>query len=128
MEIENTFVVISIWLFSEKLKLKNQFEHLLTHFSDEKGKNKSELNVLVYKKSFWYEYSYKYVNIDIVFLKVIFNSLLPSRYQWVPIFTTVIGKKTTFRGVAIAQWIHLRFPSCRPRFNSQAHHLCLYHL
>ena len=101
MEIENTFVVISIWLFSEKLKLKNQFEHLLTHFSDEKGKNKSELNVLVYKKSFWYEYSYKYVNIDIVFLKVIFNSLLPSRYQWVPIFTTVIGKKTTFRGVVI---------------------------
>ena len=101
MEIENTFVVISIWLFSEKLKLKNQFEHLLTHFSDEKGKNKSELNVLVYKKSFWYEYSYKYVNIDIVFLKVNFNSLLPSRYQWVPIFTTVIGKKTTFRGVVI---------------------------
>ena len=46
MEIENTFVVISIWLFSEKLKLKNQFEH----FSDEKGKNKSELNVFVYKK------------------------------------------------------------------------------
>ena len=27
---------------------------------------------------------------------------------------------------AIAQRIHLRFPSCRPRFDSYAHHLCFY--
>ena len=27
------------------------------------------------------------------------------------------------RGADIAQWICLRFPSCRPRFESQAHHL-----
>ena len=27
------------------------------------------------------------------------------------------------RGAAIAQWIRLRLPSCRPRFESQAHHL-----
>ena len=28
---------------------------------------------------------------------------------------------------AIAQWIHLRLPSCHPGFESQAHHLCFYH-
>ena len=28
--------------------------------------------------------------------------------------------------VAIAQWICLRLPSCRPRFESQAHHLVKY--
>ena len=27
------------------------------------------------------------------------------------------------RGAAIAQWIRLRLSSCRPRFESQAHHL-----
>ena len=31
-------------------------------------------------------------------------------------------------GAAIAQWIHLRLPSCRSRFDFQAHHPCLYHL
>ena len=31
-------------------------------------------------------------------------------------------------GAAIAQWICLRLPSCGPRFESQAHHLCFYHL
>ena len=29
-------------------------------------------------------------------------------------------------GAAIAQWIRLRQPSCRPRFESQAHHLCFF--
>ena len=29
---------------------------------------------------------------------------------------------------AIAQWNRLRLPSCRPRFESQAHHLRFYHL
>ena len=28
----------------------------------------------------------------------------------------------------IAQWVRLRLPSCRPRFESKAHHLSLYHL
>ena len=31
-----------------------------------------------------------------------------------------------FWGAAIAQWIHLQLPSCRPRFESQAHHLHFY--
>ena len=31
-------------------------------------------------------------------------------------------------GAAIAQWICLRLPSCGPGFESQAHHLCFYHL
>ena len=31
-----------------------------------------------------------------------------------------------FGGAAVAQWIHLHIPSCRPGFESQAHHLCLY--
>ena len=31
-------------------------------------------------------------------------------------------------GAAIAQWICLRLPSCRPVFESQAHHLSFYHL
>ena len=32
------------------------------------------------------------------------------------------------KGVApyVAQWIRLRLPSCRPRFESQAHHLCFF--
>ena len=29
-------------------------------------------------------------------------------------------------GAAIAQWIRLRLPSCRPGFESQAHHLCFH--
>ena len=29
-------------------------------------------------------------------------------------------------GAAIAQWIHLRLPSCRPGFESQANHLSFY--
>ena len=32
----------------------------------------------------------------------------------------------SFRGAAIAQWIRLRLPSCRPGFESQAHHLCFF--
>ena len=31
--------------------------------------------------------------------------------------------KFEFWGAAIAQWIRLRLPSCRPGFESQAHHL-----
>ena len=34
--------------------------------------------------------------------------------------------KTNTRGAAIAQWIRLRLPSCRPGFESQAHHQCFY--
>ena len=30
-------------------------------------------------------------------------------------------------GAAIAQWIRLRLPSCRPGFESQAHHPRFYH-
>ena len=30
------------------------------------------------------------------------------------------------RGATIAQWIRLRLPSCRPGFESQAHHLRFY--
>ena len=30
------------------------------------------------------------------------------------------------RDAAIAQWIRLRLPSCRPGFESQAHHLCFH--
>ena len=29
---------------------------------------------------------------------------------------------------AIAPWLHLRLPTCGPRFESQAHHLCLFNL
>ena len=29
-------------------------------------------------------------------------------------------------GAAIAQWIRLHLPSCRPGFESQAHHLCFF--
>ena len=31
-------------------------------------------------------------------------------------------------GAAIAQWIRLHLPSCRPGFESQAHHLCFFNL
>ena len=31
-------------------------------------------------------------------------------------------------GAAIAQWISLRLPSCRPGFESQSHHLCFYQI
>ena len=33
-----------------------------------------------------------------------------------------------FGGAAIAQWICLHLPFCRPGFESQAHHLRFYHL
>ena len=29
-------------------------------------------------------------------------------------------------GAAIAQWIRLHLPSCRPGFESQAHYLCFF--
>ena len=31
-----------------------------------------------------------------------------------------------YRGAAVAQWIRSRLPSCRPGFESQAHHLCFF--
>ena len=31
-------------------------------------------------------------------------------------------------GAAVAQWIRSRLPSCRPGFESQAHHLCFFNL
>ena len=31
--------------------------------------------------------------------------------------------KIVLGGAAVAQWIRLRLPSCRPGFKSQAHHL-----
>ena len=37
-------------------------------------------------------------------------------------------KLNTKGGTAITQWIHLCLPSCCPRFESQAHHLCFYQL
>ena len=30
-------------------------------------------------------------------------------------------QKNAYQGAAIAQWIHVRLPSCRPGFESQAH-------
>ena len=36
------------------------------------------------------------------------------------------GKVSLLKGAAIAQWIHLYPPSCHPRFESHAHHLCFY--
>ena len=38
------------------------------------------------------------------------------------------ASKLHYRGAAIAQWIHLRLPSCCPWFESQAHHLCFYQI
>ena len=35
-------------------------------------------------------------------------------------------QEITSWGAAVAQWIHLHLPSCRPRFESQAHYLCFY--
>ena len=34
--------------------------------------------------------------------------------------------KNKAKGAAIAQWIHLRLPFCRPGFESQASHLSFY--
>ena len=35
-------------------------------------------------------------------------------------------KKSNKLGAAVAQWIRMRLPSCRPGFESQAQHLCFY--
>ena len=43
------------------------------------------------------------------------------------ICATASVKHKSINSAAIAQWIHLHLPSCRPRFESHAHHLCLYH-
>ena len=50
--------------------------------------------------------------------------------------TRVVGSKCLTKsssnslaeGAAIAQWIRLLLPSCCPRFESQACHLCFFHL
>ena len=39
-----------------------------------------------------------------------------------------IGNKLYQWGAAIAQWIHLHLPFCRPRLESQGHQLHFYHL
>ena len=36
------------------------------------------------------------------------------------------NKQLVNGGAAVAQWIRFCLPSCRPRFESQAHHLCFY--
>ena len=37
--------------------------------------------------------------------------------------STTMCKQCYFGGAAVAQWIRSRLPSCRPGFESQAHHL-----
>ena len=41
-------------------------------------------------------------------------------------FTTQFSQTLTVHFAT--QWIRLRLPTCRPRFESQAHHICFYHL
>ena len=57
---------------------------------------------------------------------------LPPYTLWVFQFTRTFDVSAlqhwSHRGAAIAQWICLRLPSCRPRIDSQAHHLRLYHV
>ena len=38
----------------------------------------------------------------------------------------VLNQNIFKRGAAVAKWICLRLPSCRPRFKSQAHQLRFY--
>ena len=40
--------------------------------------------------------------------------------------TKINKKRPSVAGVTHSQWICLRLPTCRPRFKSQAHHLCYY--
>ena len=49
-----------------------------------------------------------------------------SKAFWLSAFSSFWTEAVTFlsRGAAVAQWIHLRLPSCHPGFESQAHHLC----
>ena len=49
--------------------------------------------------------------------------LLPINEAWIVNILAAI-----LRGAAIAQWIHLRLPSWRFGFESQAHHLCFYQI
>ena len=39
-----------------------------------------------------------------------------------------VSKHLPLQSAAIAHWIRLRLPSCRPRFESQSHHLRFYQL
>ena len=55
---------------------------------------------------------------------------LPEKYLIVDstnqtIFTHLVSNQIS-KTCAIAQWIHLRLPSCRPGFESQANHLSFY--
>ena len=43
-----------------------------------------------------------------------------------PFFLDPSNSSKSYWGAAIAQWIRLRLPSCRPGFESQAHHLCFH--
>ena len=49
-------------------------------------------------------------------------------YLWsifIPDFLPLLRRRI-FWGAAIAQWIRLRLPSCRPGFESQAHQQCFF--
>ena len=43
-----------------------------------------------------------------------------------PLVTLFKKLRTNLRGAAVAQWIRWCLPSCRPGFDSQAHHLCFF--
>ena len=50
----------------------------------------------------------------------------PKTYVHLHPLAAIKGQSRHTKGDTIAQWVHLRLPSCRPGFESKSHHLCFY--
>ena len=62
------------------------------------------------------------------FTQSVFSGLICRRLGHLKNIFFSVNKQPFYRGAAMAQWIHLRLLSYRPGFDSQALHLCFYHL
>ena len=65
-------------------------------------------------------------NLTQVSIQEQYNSCRRSTVDLMKQFTTQFSQTLTVHFAT--QWIRLRLPTCRPRFESQAHHICFYHL
>ena len=129
----NLYALVQIFIAENGQILKTQSVHLVTLLSTLKFNWKT--NFLPQKKSLFGRpknlsnfLSIKYLYFSRTLAQNIYSSLEKIK----ALFSQNISKtfsQITFRinrGAAVAQWIRLRLPSCRPGFDSQAHHLCFF--
>ena len=105
------------WIFCKNLNwtFGLSFSHNLASFS----------SIFVLFKLFWGVKAVDFSWIRTWIVGVEGKTVWPPRPQSISTKSSY-QKVTDPRATAIAQWICLRLPSCRPRFESQAHHLVKY--